>query len=485
MTENTAQAETQVTTTTSTFAGLDPRTLIIEANVRTDADLDPAFVESIRDNGVLMAILVQRHEDGTLHVRAGQRRTLGAIAAERATIPARIIDGTNDDAERIVQQVLENDARKNLTDTDRSAAYHQMALLGLPAATIARRLHKPKAEVEAGITVAASRAGLDAASQGLSLLDAAVFAEFEDDEDGTRRLRDAVRYGKPLAHAAQRIRDGPRREGQGRRPDQAPQARQGHRHPGARLLGHQPQGPERPARQGQQDAPDRRDARHLPRPRRLDRHHRRRAGRHLRLLGLQGQRQVKNTDPTKRANPMSEEDRAARREVVANNKAWKSAETVRREWLANFAKRKTAPKTAAAFIARVMIDGYTINKAREQGHRLAADMLGTTAHADHTGWHPVSETLAAQAAKAAPARAQQIALVVGLAAVEDNTHTGTWRNAYGVTRDYFAFIQECGYELSEVEALCLPGAAAADESDQATADEQDDDEADDEGEADA
>ena len=134
MTENTT---TQAVETASTFADLDPRTLVIEANVRTDVDLDPAFVESIRDNGVLMPILVQRHEDGTLHVRAGQRRTLGAVAAERPTIPARIIEGTSDDAERIVQQVIENDARKPLADTERSAAYQQMALLP------SRRDHRP------------------------------------------------------------------------------------------------------------------------------------------------------------------------------------------------------------------------------------------------------------------------------------------------------------------------------------------------------
>lgn len=480
MTENTATQD-QAVQTASTFADLDPRALVIEANVRTDVNLDPAFVESIRDNGVLMPILVQRHEDGTLHVRAGQRRTLGAIAAERATIPARIVDGTSDDAERIVQQVIENDARKPLADAERSAAYQQMVLLGIPAAAIARRLHKPKAEVEAGIAVAGSRAGLDAANEGLSLLDAAVFAEFEDDPEGTRRLREAVRCGRPLAHTAQRIRD-----------DRAEKAKVDAL---AKRL--------KRAKVTVTRAPGYYDTNVKPL---ADLHakgsktaltpetHATCPG-HVAWIDTTGAEPVaiygcsdfkanghlKNTDPTKHSNPMSEEERAARREVVANNKAWKSAETVRREWLATFAKRKTAPKSAATFIARVMIDGYTINKAREQGHRLAANILGATAHTDHTGWHTASEALAAQVAKATPARAQQIALVIGLAAVEDGTHTGTWRNAYGVTREYFGFIQACGYELSEVEALCLPGATGTDE---ALAAEQDDDEQDDDPDAD-
>jgi len=39
---------------------------------------------------------------------------------------------------------------------------------------------------------------------------------------------------------------------------------------------------------------------------------------------------------------MSEEQKADRRRVIENNKAWRSATTVRRAWLRGFTARKTA-----------------------------------------------------------------------------------------------------------------------------------------------
>src|SRR3546814_7483486 len=45
------------------------------------------------------------------------------------------------------------------------------------------------------------------------------------------------------------------------------------------------------------------------------------------------------------AEAEAEERREERRRVIAYNKAWASAETVRREWLAGFVARKTAPRS--------------------------------------------------------------------------------------------------------------------------------------------
>jgi ParB family chromosome partitioning protein len=50
--------------------------------------------------------------------------------------------------------------------------------------------------------------------------------------------------------------------------------------------------------------------------------------------------------------PMTEEQKAERKTLIANNKAWDWAETVRREWLGEFLTRKTLPKDAPQFIAR-------------------------------------------------------------------------------------------------------------------------------------
>jgi hypothetical protein len=45
------------------------------------------------------------------------------------------------------------------------------------------------------------------------------------------------------------------------------------------------------------------------------------------------------------------------REVIANNKAWRAAETVRREWLKSFVARKNAPKGALRFIFSELAEG--------------------------------------------------------------------------------------------------------------------------------
>src|SRR5208283_3568593 len=54
---------------------------------RLDVRLDPAFVASIKDLGVLVPIMAVRTAEGAVRVRLGNRRTLGAIEAGRPTVP--------------------------------------------------------------------------------------------------------------------------------------------------------------------------------------------------------------------------------------------------------------------------------------------------------------------------------------------------------------------------------------------------------------
>lgn len=72
---------------TGTVEHIDPQTLVIEANVRPSAPLTAAFVQSVRENGVLTPVLARRDEQGNILVRAGQRRTLAAREAGVSTIP--------------------------------------------------------------------------------------------------------------------------------------------------------------------------------------------------------------------------------------------------------------------------------------------------------------------------------------------------------------------------------------------------------------
>ena len=463
-------------TPATTFADLDPKTLIIEANVRADAALTTGFVASIRENGVLMPILVQ-HTDGAYLVRAGQRRTLAAIEAGLATIPARVVSGEADQARRIVEQIIENDDRAALSDTDRAAAFQQLALLGVSAASIAKRTGRDRASVEAGITVAGSGAALAAvAEHDLDLLDAALFAEFEDDPAALETLTRQAGRGR-LAHTAQRIRDQRREDaavaaitttltGQGVTVRRAP----GYYEDSVKAL--------TVLRAKGSSAP-------------LSAEEHAACPGHAAYIDTDGEpvgvfvctdykahghqriAQAKTGQDGAATTGWTEEQKAERRTLIANNKAWKSAEVVRREWLATFAARKTAPKDAPTFIAAALLGSmYLLNKADSNGsHRLARTLLAVP---ERTAWDqpdPLREAIA----KAAPARAQHIALVLVLAAIEDGTGPQTWRNNTRADRDYFAALTRWGYHPSDVEALLTTTDPSGDPAPEPDAAEQDSD----------
>jgi ParB family chromosome partitioning protein len=118
--------------------------------------------------------------------------------------------GSDDEAERIITQMAENDHRADLTSTERAAAYAQLALVGMTANQIARQTGRSVDEVKAGTAVAASAGALAELDNNpeLTLEDAAIMAEFEDDPAALKRLREAHEFGDDgLTHEAQRIRD--------------------------------------------------------------------------------------------------------------------------------------------------------------------------------------------------------------------------------------------------------------------------------------
>jgi len=102
---------------------VDPTTLLVDVNVRSETVADKDFIASVRDLGVLQPIRAVRTADGGLRVETGHRRTLAAIEAGLATVPVLVVaDERSDDAgtvERIERQYAENEHRTGLTTTDR------------------------------------------------------------------------------------------------------------------------------------------------------------------------------------------------------------------------------------------------------------------------------------------------------------------------------------------------------------------------------
>lgn len=140
----------------------------------------------------------------------------------------------------------------------------------------------------------------------------------------------------------------------------------------------------------------------------------------------------------KRVADMDEAAREAakteRREVIENNKDWRAAETVRREWLAGFAQRKTAPKGAEHYVAAYIV----ANHARKWA----------AAHLDHID----PDKLDAELDGCTPKRATQIALVLSLAAWEIETGVHTWRSPTRRDVETLTALSSWGYRLSDIEA---------------------------------
>lgn len=223
--ETSADPATSVDTATSTDPArvvpdpdrvqhLDPRTLLMDRNVRLDTSADRAFVSSVRTHGVLQPIIAVATGDGAARVRFGHRRTTAAILAELATVPVIVgpvgaSDADAEEADRIAEQVVENQIRAGLSTADQLTAFADLAALGLSAGKIATATKAPRREVVAALRAAGSAGVRETVREvPMTLEQAAVLAEFEADPAAYKALLDAVSgvgYAS-FAHTAARLR---------------------------------------------------------------------------------------------------------------------------------------------------------------------------------------------------------------------------------------------------------------------------------------
>ncbi|MDE8671106.1 ParB/RepB/Spo0J family partition protein, partial [Pseudarthrobacter sp. H3Y2-7] len=192
---------------TPTLEMIDPATLTVDVNVRKDAALTADFIASIKEHGVMEPVIAHRKEDGTVHVLMGQRRTRAAVEAARPLIPVMIIESP-EEAERIVTQVVENIQRAELTEADEADAYHQLSLIGVSAAAIAKKTGRTKTTVESALKAKSTDAGAAALGKGCTVEEALILAEFESDADATEELESVIKDEPDmLAHVTQQLRD--------------------------------------------------------------------------------------------------------------------------------------------------------------------------------------------------------------------------------------------------------------------------------------
>jgi ParB family chromosome partitioning protein len=112
-----------------------------------DAELEQ-LAGSVRRKGVLQPIVVRPPgADGRYMIRFGARRYRAARRAGLAEIKAVVRGGDAGEADLLIEQVIENDQRADLTTAERAKTVARLLDLGLSQADIARELDRPKDDI--------------------------------------------------------------------------------------------------------------------------------------------------------------------------------------------------------------------------------------------------------------------------------------------------------------------------------------------------
>jgi ParB family chromosome partitioning protein len=451
---------------------LDPKTLLVDVNIRKDSKPDKDLVASIKELGVVVPIIAVRTANGDVRVRFGHRRTLAAIEAGRDTVPVEVVgDESTDDAaqiERILTQHAENVHRTGLTAAEEVEVVAQLSAFGVKAGDITKKTRIAKNNVKAAIAVAGSELAKVASERYdfLTLEQAATIAEFEADGEAVKKLVVAAQEGV-FAHMAQRLRED-REEGKLIAVAEAELLKQGVtviEAPGYNS-------PIKPLVQIRRTARTLTDQAHESCPGHAafveayfdyedDESDRGQwvtevtyvctdpvAYGHLKPRGTA----AKANEPvdTSAQDAADEAAREERRRVVANNKAWRAAEAVRREWLKTFLARKSAPKGAAAFIADELVSGRFMATNGYDSPRLALELFGGFVEPEG----------------ASDGRCLVIALGVIIGAHETATTERAWRDKWAGTKAarYLSQLVEWGYQVSEIEQSVIDMASDSTEA---------------------
>jgi ParB family chromosome partitioning protein len=480
-----------------------PGTLKIGANVRSDPRPDAKeFAASIKTRGVREVISAYVDPDGGLTVLRGQRRSLVAakVGTPTGTVPVRVVPAP-EEADRIIDQASENLHREAMHTRETRDAVEQLAMLGVSAAQIAKRVALPRATVDAALNVTRNPVTKDRMdATGMTLEEAAIFAEFEDDPDAIETLTAAWEDSwrrRQIPHIVQRLRD-ERAEARALQAEVDRLRAEGlpvldpgevpadlHRHAMTNLRtvdgGVVPEetwptvtgaavavsvewvqadGPETDD-EDEDDEPEDRQV-YVPvwvctDPAAANLHYVPAAGREYSdtTSGL--------SDEQSAAHSAEEEARreaesAERRRVIANNKAWKAAEVVRRQWLTGLLARRTVPAGTEALIARAVVGReYTLSHAMEHGHEVLLTLLGVVPVEREAASYYGNRSMCAQVLDQAttPKAALMRTLAAVVAAWEQRADTHTWRNPTEWDDTIMTALIGWGYPASDVERLLL------------------------------
>ena len=417
-------------------------------NVRHDLGDLTGLVKTIRTVGVLQPFVIVPTPDGE-KVLAGHRRLAAAVEAGTELVPCYVRPDLADDVAQVTAMLVENGQRRDLSVTEEAQGYQQLAAFELSATQIAKATGQKVGHIKSALAVAGSDVALAVTDRyDLTLDQAATLAEFADDTEAVKALTvTAKRDPRGWDHEVSRLR-------QDRADAQA-----------AAELAAQ-------LTEAGVTVMDRHDAEDS-------------AVSLSNLVDAEGNRITPEshatcpghiavvekdwsgvgaeyfcTDPNGNghrdrfkdrgtaAAPMSDEQKSERREVVANNRAWRAAEPVRHEFIKTLVARRTPPKGTLRWVTGAIVASPSLLDRADEA--FLATLLGTK-----PGSHWQRSSGPSAAAAATEARLALVLLAQVAAALEQTMEQPCWRNSTPDQARYLTFLAEVGYATSDVEQLVI------------------------------
>lgn len=465
-----------------------PRLIPVEAltahpgNVRRDLDLNPEFLASIQENGVLVPLRITTTDGESYRVIEGHRRLTAAVKVGLTEVPYDLaVERAADEAGQYLDMVTLNRHRNPLTPLEEADALFGAREAGAPKTRIRKSTGLKTAQVNAALCAAAlsgdtrdTVAGLD---YDLTLEDLAILAEFQDDPEALGRLVDAASYSDTLEHHAQRLRLEREERAEHERlraelesagvtvTDTLPPGAQtliNLRHDGDELTAESHAAcPGRGAFFRSYDLTN--PVHYCVEP---DTHGHALASAASGITSWAGS----GSSSSRSGGPAvpgpgdsgqgAAAEAAARRLVIQGNRAWKAAAEVRHRWLASqlFARR-SAPREASAFIAAQLLtmpDPLRSGLSTAHSRSEFAEITGQQAS------HSLQACTAATASKLPLLMLAPIVTAYELAMTEGEGKS-TWRPdryspcPYTEAGRYLAFLSSLGYQLSAIEQAVADG----------------------------
>jgi len=431
-------------------------------NVRADLDLNEEFVHSVAVNGVLTALRIIPDGEG-LRVIDGGRRLAAALKTGAKEVPYDLVlEGAGDEAGQFLDMINTNRHRNPLTvleEADALFAAHQAGahktrlrkVTGMSPATVSGALAAARLSED-------TRAKVGNLQDQLTLDQYALLAEFEDDPAAVDRLASAARWGMPLDHEAERLRQERAEIAEHQR------IRAELEGAGVTVTGALPASgqlltglchddevltPEThaacPGRGAFFRPYDLASPVHYCTDPAAYGHTVRYAAAAAAPSGDAG-----TPDPG-RSPPVEEPPDPSRRIIIEGNKAWAATTEVRRRWLPSLFARRTAPREIAQFLTRQLLtmpEPVRSGLGRAPGQVLFSQLTGR----DSRDW--------LDSCAAAPAGRLPLVAPVAVAfeaAMGDGDGRSTWRTdryspcPYPEAAAYLTLLANLGYQLSVIE----------------------------------